>query len=240
MIMNEEMVIERLFQTIVSGDRRGARQIVAETQAAGITAERLALRMLWPTMEMVNTLFRADQLTTISHHYATRLLRSIVDQTQARYVQKPRRHRTISLYCGPSETEELAGILVADLAEADGYDVYFAGGGVAADEILAEVAERGSDILLMFASAPGDAPGIRQLIDTIRGVNACPNLQIVVGGGVFKRADGLAEEIGADLWAHDPEELLEVIDVDRDLRAVPHQRTVGRNRQSQVKAKAAA
>jgi methanogenic corrinoid protein MtbC1 len=119
---------------------------------------------------------------------------------------------------------------MADLAEADGYEVLFAGGGVAADEILAEVAERGIDILLMFASAPQDAPGIRQLIDTVRSVNACPNLQIVVGGGVFNRAEGLAEEIGADLWARDPEELLAKLVTERARRAGAEQRTVGRTR----------
>jgi hypothetical protein len=82
----------------------------------------------------------------------------------------------------------------------------------------------------MFASSPSDAPNIRQMIDTIRSVGACPNLQVVVGGGVFNRAEGLAEEIGADLWASDPEELLELLVTERTRRAREEQRTVGRNR----------
>lgn len=229
--MNEEMLIERLFQTAVSGDRRGARQIVQETIHDGMPAEELSLRVVWPTLEAVNRLFRADQMSTLSHHYATRILRSVADQAQVRYVQKPRRNRTICLFSGPSETEELAGQLVADLSEADGYDVFFGGGGIAQDEILTEVAERGADILLMFASAASDAPMIRQLIDTIRGVGACPNMQIVVGGGVFNRAEGLAEEIGADLWARDPGELLDLLVTQRARRAaMEHQRTVGKTR----------
>ena len=32
-------------------------------------------------------------------------------------------------------------------------------------------------------------------------------MQIVVGGGIFNRAAGLAEEIGADLWATGPDDL---------------------------------
>ncbi|MHC4787228.1 MAG: hypothetical protein ACYTE6_14835, partial [Planctomycetota bacterium] len=78
--------------------------------------------------------------------------------------------------------------------------------------------------------APGDAPQIRKLIDTIRGINAHPHLQIVVGGGVFNRAEGLAEEIGADLWARDPAELLEKLVQEPQRRATPEQRTVGRHR----------
>lgn len=228
--MNLEALTERLFQSLVSGDRPGAREVVDEAISAGLRAEDLSFRLYWPTLEMVNQLFRADQITTLAHHYATRVLRSLVDQAQARYEQRTRRNERIGLFSGPSETEELAGQLMADLAEADGYEVLFAGGGVAADEILAEVAERGIDILVMFASAPQDAPGIRQLIDTVRSVNACPNLQIAVGGGVFNRAEGLAEEIGADLWARDPEELLAKLLTDRARRAGADQRTVGRNR----------
>ena len=82
----------------------------------------------------------------------------------------------------------------------------------------------------MFASAPSDAPNIRVLIDHIREVDACPEMQIVVGGGVFNRAEGLAEEIGADLWATTPQELIQVLHEQKDRRATEEQRTVGRNR----------
>jgi methanogenic corrinoid protein MtbC1 len=141
-------------------------------------------------------------------------------------------HKKIVMFSGPSEADELAGQLVADTIEAAGYDVYFGGGGIANDEILAEIGEQRPDILLMFASAPSDAPNIRQLIDTIRGINACPSMQIVVGGGVFNRAAGLAEEIGADLWARSPQELIETLTDGHARRATAEQRTVGRNRKA--------
>ena len=99
-------------------------------------------------------------------------------------------------------------------------------------EILEEVGEQRPDILLMFASAPGDAPNIRQLIDSIRGIGACPDMQIVVGGGIFNRAEGLAEEIGADLWAKTPGDLLERLSTMHERRATAEQRTVGRHRKS--------
>ena len=69
-----------------------------------------------------------------------------------------------------------------------------------------------------------------QLIDSIREIGACPNMQVVVGGGVFNRAQGLAEEIGADLWVKTPRELVEKLDSQQGRRATAEQRTVGRNR----------
>ena len=228
--MNEEIAIDRLFQAAVGGNRHAARQVVDEAGTAGLTAEQLAHDVYWPVLESINDMFRKDQLTTLAHHYATRLVRSLLDQAQAGYTQQARRNRKVLLFSGQAEADELAGLLVADLLEADGYEVYFAGGGIANDEILGEVGSHRPDTLLMFASGPQDAPNIRQLIDHIRGVAACPNMQIVVGGGIFNRAEGLAEEIGADLWAKTPRELLNKLHDQKDVRATPEQRTVGRNR----------
>ena len=230
--MNQELTVERLFQALICGDRNQARQIVQESQQAGCSSEELAHLVYWPTLDMINNLYRADQLTTLAHHYATRLMRTLIDQVQIGYIQQTRRGKKIVMFSGPSEADELAGQLASDLLEASGYEVFFAGGGIANDEILAEIGEQRPDVLLMFASAPSDAPNIRQLIDTIRGINACPNMQIVVGGGVFARAPGLAEEIGADLWANSPQELIEELTTGEGRRATDAQRTVGRNRKT--------
>ncbi len=229
---DEEVLIERLYYSLITGDRTRCRGIVQEALDSGVAPELFAHKIFWPTMDMISTLFRQDQITTLAHHYATRLLRSLVDQMQLQYEQAPTRGRKVLMFCGPSESDEMAAQLVADLAEADGYEVFFGGGGVANDEILGEVGEQSPDVLLLFSAAPSDAPHIRQLIDSIREVGAHPNTQIVVGGGVFNRADGLAEEIGADLWAKSPGELLEKLTSQPQRRAPADQRTVGRRRPS--------
>ena len=140
------------------------------------------------------------------------------------------RRQRISMFCGPSETEELAGQLVADLLEADGYEVTFAGGGVANDEIREELTQREPDILLLFASSAKDAPFIRELIDGVRENGGYPDLQIVVGGGIFNRAPGLAEEIGADLHAASPRDLLEKLVDERGSRNERFTATTSRQR----------
>lgn len=209
---------EPLFQALASGDRSESRRLVASALEAGHSAETLTRELYWPLLETIGSLYRADQIATISHQYAVRLLRSLVDQAQSLYTSRPSRGRRLCLFCGQTEADDLAGQLVADLAEADGYEVYFGGGGVANDEILAEINQRRPQVLVLFSSGPRDAPAIRGLVDTIRSINACPDLQIAVGGGVFNRAPGLAEEIGADLFASTPQELL------RQLESMPDAR----------------
>jgi len=229
--VNHELTVERLFQALCAGDRTSARAIIRQcTDEEGVSAEELAHNVFWPSLELLNQLFRADQLSTLAHHYAMRLLRSLADQCQAMFTQEPRRGRKILMFSGECEADELAGQMTADLLEANGYEVFFGGGGIANDEVLAEVGNHHPDVLLMFSSGPTDAPNIRVLIDTVRSVDSTPDMQIAVGGGVFNRAAGLAEEIGADLWAKTPAELIDNLEQFADRRATEDQRTVGRNR----------
>jgi methanogenic corrinoid protein MtbC1 len=115
------------------------------------------------------------------------------------------------MLCGPTEGEELGAQIAVDLLEASGYEVFFAGAGVANDEVLEELRQTKAGTLLLWASAAQDAPAIRALIDQIREIGGHPNLRIVCGGGVFNRALGLAEEIGADVSATTPAALVAAI-----------------------------
>ena len=228
--MDLETKLEPLFRACTDGDRAAARQIVDEALEAGISSEDVTMYLFWPVLDQVNTAYREDRIETLAHHYSTRLLRMLIDQSQARYAQKSRKNRRVLLFTGPAEGDELCGHLVSDLIEADGYEIFFCGGGIANDEILSEVGRLRPDTLLMYASAASDAPNIRQLIDQIRNHNTCPNMQVVVGAGVFARAQGLAAEIGADAWADSPDRLLHTLEHEHDRRATPEQRTVGNKR----------
>ncbi len=228
--MNQEIMQERLFDALVAGDRVAAREIVSETTRERAPAERVVLDLFWPVYERVEKMHRADQMSTLAHHLATRLLRLLVDQCAAKYERARPSGRTIFAVCGPNEADEMAAQMAVDLIESAGHRVSFAGGGIANDEILGHVQAIQPDVLLLFASAPGDLPNIRSLIDTVQEIGACTGLQLVVGGGVFARAQGLAEEIGADLWADTPGELLEAMTAQPERRATTTQRTVGRNK----------
>ena len=93
--MQQDIAIERLFQSLIAGDRNGARELVSEYLASGNRSEDLAIDVLWPSMQTLFQMWRNDQLSTLAHRYATRLMRTIVDQAQASYAQAPRNGRRV-------------------------------------------------------------------------------------------------------------------------------------------------
>lgn len=227
---NGNVLQDRFFNALISGDRYVAREIIGDMFDTDCPPNRVISHLFWPTLEQIQKMHRADQLSELAYHYATRLLRHLTDQMQLRLESSEQNGQRVLVVCGEEESEELAGQLASDLLEADGYTVYFAGGGIANDEIVAQLGVIEADKLVVFGAVPSTVPQTRLLIDRLHELGVCPHLQIIVGGGVFNRAEGLAEEIGADLWANDPIELCEVIEEEPERRMTQDQRTVGRKR----------
>lgn len=230
--MSQEVLKERFFEALINGDRPASRAIVQDALKTGVKAKQILTDLFWPTYESIEKLYRSDQLTKLSHHLGTRLLRVLVDQNAALLAPTQSKGRTIFALCGPRDSDELGAQMAVDLLEESGFEVRFAGGNIANDEIMTQVNDAKPDILLMFASGANDLPNIRALIDQLHEIAACPNVQIAVGGGVFNRADGLAEEIGADLWANSPMAMVEALVAEPARRAQEQQRTVGRKRKT--------
>ena len=228
--MRQDVLLERFFTSLINGQRKEARELIHDALKKKKTALWLYDEVFWPTLQHVQKLYRSDQLSNLSYHYATRLLRSVADQVQARLDSRKSLGKTVLLVCGQEPSEELAAQMACDLLEAKGYDVFLAGGGIANDEIVNEIGQMDADILVIFGAVPATVPMTRLLIDHLHAMGVCPKLQIAVGGGVFNRAEGLAEEIGADLWAQSPLDLVRAMAGQPERRMTLDQRTVGGKR----------
>ncbi len=236
--MRRDVILERFFTGLISGDRNESRRVLEEILDADCEPVEVISRLFWPTLERIQNLYRSDEISAMAHHYSTRLLRAMVDQMQMRLPISERLGKKAMVLCGPEESEELGAQMTSDLLEAAGYDVYFSGGGIANDEIVEEIGKMNTDLLVVFGVTPSAVPFTRLLIDQLRSIGVCPNLQIAVGGGVFNRAEGLAQEIGADLWALTPEELCQRVLDEPAKRMDENQRTVGRRRRKSTNAAA--
>jgi methanogenic corrinoid protein MtbC1 len=217
-------------EPLLTGDRAACRQTIDNALAAGCSPVELLTDLIWPAMERVQVLYREDRINQSALNLATRLNRSLTDQIAARLQHKSANGRSALIFCGNAEPEELGGQIVADLFEADGWRVRFAGGGVPEDEVLKLIGEIRPDLLILFGTLPTGMPAVRKLIDYLREVNSCPGMQVMCCGGIYKRAEGLAAEIGADLYAPDATSAVEVANANPTRKATVDQQTVGRTR----------
>lgn len=228
--LSDTHLAQNYLEPLLAGDRATCRKVIDQAVESGIGAHQLLTELIWPTMELLQALYRDDRITIASLNLATRLNRSTTDQLTGRLEHQPSNGKKVLIFCGDDEPEELGGQICADLFECEGYTVRFAGGGVPEDEVLKLIGEIRPELLIMFGTLPSGVPAVRKLIDYLREVNSCPEMQIMCCGGIYKRAEGLAEEIGADLYAPDASAAVQVAAEHPTRRATVEQQTVGRTR----------
>jgi len=228
--VNAQGLFAIYFEPLLAGDRDGCREAIEMAFTNKVEAAQLLHQLIWPAMERVQALYRDDKISQSTLNLATRLNRTITDQVASKLPRLPTNGRSALIFCGNAEPEELGGQITADLFEASGWKVRFAGGGVPDDEVLKLIGELRPDLLVLFGTLPTGMPQVRKLIDYLREVNSCPEMQVLCCGGIYKRAEGLAEEIGADLYAPDAASALLVATSNPTRRATVDQQTVGRTR----------
>jgi len=113
-------------ESLLSGDRLICRKLIDGCLADGTAAYDLLTDLVWPTMELVQTLYREDRINVSMLNMATRLNRALTDQLTAQLPRKQANGKSVLIFCGNAEPEELGGQICADLFEADGYTVRFA------------------------------------------------------------------------------------------------------------------
>lgn len=226
MVNNE--TLESYLDALLSGDKGKCRNVVEKILQSGVPTSTVYIEMIWPIMVEIEKLVREDKITSAAEHLATRINRTIVDQLQNKLPRKATRNKKVIICCAEEELQELGAQITSDLFESDGWEVKFIGGGLSNDDILGYVNEYGPDVLLVYGTSPRQAPSVRKLIDTIKNVNAWPNMRIMLSGGLFNRAEGLWEEIGADLFAPTAAEAVELASLNKPLP--PQQRMINRKK----------
>jgi methanogenic corrinoid protein MtbC1 len=203
--------LERFVDRLMRGDRIGCRDFVREWLNDGRTASEVLERLLWPACSVLDGWSRRDQISAVHLHCATVLLSQLVQRIEAALPRRASRCRQVMVASGQSPLEELAAEMFAGIAEADGFDVVFLGGGVESDDLFAEIGRRRPGFVISYAGAGSDAARLRRLLKSLHEQKPVPGIRVGAGGGVFRRAPGLAEELGVDFSGDSPFDLLEAL-----------------------------
>lgn len=227
--MANRYVLERYLSKLLKGDRAGCRDIIEETLKSGMPANSVYMDVIWPIMIEVDRLYRHDIIDSAQEAFATRINRTIVDQLQNKLPRRAERAQKIVVCSTSSEQGELGAQMITDLFESDGWEARFLGSSVNNDDILSFMQNYRPDILMLYGVTAKETPGVRNLIDKIRAVNACPDMKIMLAGGIFNRAEGLWEEVGADMYASTAVEAVKMAATDESERPKP-KRTIKRRK----------
>lgn len=232
----------RYLQPLLAGRRGECLHLIREAVADGRPASDVIRCVVWPAMKHVEAMYRDDRLNQAMENMASRINRTIAHQLQERLAAKPRHGKRMLIISSRNHREEISAEIMADLFEADGWDAFFICGGVPHDEIVTLLGELRPQITLIFGAEPEDVPHTRRLVEHVRDIGVCPQMNIVVTGGVFNRADGLWQEVGADIFAAEPDDVIQLANElrPREPNAPKHMGIVKKRRRKRKSATAGA
>lgn len=205
-----EPLLTRYLQPLLAGRRSECFELLRTALTQGWSAEKLLRQIIAPSTAQVLRLYRDDRINTAIEHMAIRINRAIADQLGPALPASPSNGRRIVICCADGEPEELGAQIACDLFSAAGWETYFPGGGVPNDEIHSLVGQINPHILLIFGTRPEGVPGVRRLVEMIREIGVGQTMNIIVAGGIYGRAEGLWQEVGADVVADSAEEALAI------------------------------
>jgi methanogenic corrinoid protein MtbC1 len=202
-----EPLLIRFMQPLLAGRRSECFELI-HAALQDTPAKDLLCDVIWPAVAQVHRLYCDDRVNTAVEHIAVRICRALTDQLQRELPTHPPTGRKAVVACAPGELEELGAQMCADLLQSQGWEICLVGGGVPHDELLALIGQQRPTVLLIFGTTPDEAPSTRALISLVREIGVCPTMNIVTSGGIFNRADGLWQEVGADASYPTARELL--------------------------------
>jgi methanogenic corrinoid protein MtbC1 len=108
------------------------------------------------------------------------------------------------------ELHEIGVRMVADFFEMEGWDTYYLGANTPTESVISTVEQRNPDILAISTTITMHVSEVAALIERVRANGAGSDVNILVGGYPFNTSANLWRQVGADSYAADAQEALQV------------------------------
>jgi methanogenic corrinoid protein MtbC1 len=193
----------------VSGRRDDALAVVREAVRGGASPVDVYIDIFQNALYEVGRRWETTGLTIAEEHMATattQFILSVLHEEQPR----ARSHGETAVVTGVVHERHVVGAsIVANVLDAEGWDVHFLGTDLPHDAIVSEIDHSRASLLAISVTMSECAADARDLIAHVRRDLADPP-RIIVGGAAFLRDPQLWRTVGADGFAADARGIAEL------------------------------
>jgi len=206
-------------QALLRMERDQASRLVLDAFHAGVSINDLYLQVFQRCQREIGRLWQLNQLTVAQEHYCTAATQFVMAQLHPFLFSLPKNGRRLMAISVAGEFHEVGMRIITDLFESNGWDSIYLGANVPTQSIIQTVDQHRPDMLAISATMPFHLPVVEELIARIRSSGQTKTMKIMVGGSAFNMAPDLWRRVGADVYAADANEALEV--ANRMIDALP-------------------
>ncbi len=199
---------------LLSGEKNEAFAFIESRVRSGMSVQEVYRSIFEPALKEVGRLWEINEIDVSQEHYFSRATESLMAQLGP-YL-RPTNHRrgTIVLVAVGGELHEIGLRMVADFLEGAGFRSVFLGVNTPVAGVVNAVRDSEAHVLAISATLGFSVDTIANMIRRIRWeLRRGPHrdLKIITGGQAFSLAPDLWQKVGADGWAPNADEAVDLV-----------------------------
>ena len=195
---------------LLSGNSREALSLAEESVSLATDLGAFYLGVVQPALYKIGLLWERGEISVADEHLATAIVGRIMAAMYPKFAHVSHDKGEAVLACSPNEYHELGSRIVADLLEISGWNVAFLGASTPAEELMKLLRAKKPFLLGVSVAMSFNLGNTSKLLETIRKDPALSSTKVVLGGLALSTAPGLWKELGADGFARDGNEAIEI------------------------------
>ncbi len=198
-------------QALLAGNRRAAQSVAEQLLSQGRSVPEIYLQVVQPALYHIGSLWQRDEITVAQEHMATAITQNVLALLYPQLPIADRKRGGVLITGVEGELHQIGAHMVADVLESDGWEVRFLGTEMPHDGILRAVEEQEPRLVGISTTMLFNLESTEGLIAAIRGAAGNGGgPRVIVGGGAFRQAHEGWRDVGADGYAPDLSEAVEL------------------------------
>lgn len=192
-------------------DRSSALKLVLNLINSGCSIKDIYLSILQPVQNEMGRIWQKGEITSAHEHYATAVTQLVMSQLYSYIFKKDKGSNYFLAACVEGEFHEIGLRMISDLLELEGWTTFYLGANTGIERIKSVIAENKINIIGLSVTIAYNLDNSRKFIENIKSISGCQDIKIIIGGYVLNNSPGLWKKTGADCYARDVDEAINVI-----------------------------
>lgn len=187
LLTDKRTYADEYLESLLRGDRAACSSVAQQYLAETPSIKELYENVFKDALYKVGQLWERNKISVATEHLATAITEGILNELYAEFdLAAPVNHKVV-LTTAEHEDHQVGIKMVADIFEMQGWETFYLGTGIPAEELIRFIREVDADMLAVSLSVYFNFSSLLQLLEKIEA--AFPELPVLVGGQALQRSE---------------------------------------------------
>ena len=185
---------QEYLKEILAGKRKTALEMIMDAYRGGYPITGIYMDVFQEALYEIGRLWETNKITVADEHMGTAITQYVMSNLYQHLEIADERRGKIVMTGVQGELHQVGANMVADVLEADGWDVTFLGTNAPVEGVIQSIRQHAPDLLGISSTMVFNIPKVIQLVETVH-QEFGDSIRIMLGGGAFKTLHKLPQEL---------------------------------------------